>query len=55
VQFFQATRIGLTAAPTAYLKNIDIEGLGAENPKTLEARQLRDTYYYFGCEPGLPT
>ena len=26
-----------------------------KNPKALEARQLRDTYHYFGCEPGLPT
>ncbi len=55
VQFFQATRVGLTATPKAYLKNIDIEHLGQTNPKALEARQLRDTYNYFGCEPGLPT
>lgn len=55
VQFFQATRIGLTATPKAYLKNIDINKLAQENPKTLEARQLRDTYHYFGCEPGEPT
>jgi type I restriction enzyme R subunit len=55
VQFFQATRIGLTATPKAYLKNIDTAELEATNPKTLEARQLRDTYHYFGCEPGLPT
>lgn len=55
VQFFQATRIGLTATPKAYLKNIDVEELSATNPKSLEARQLRDTYHYFGCEPGLPT
>lgn len=55
VQFFQATRIGLTATPKAYLKNIDIEALEAENPKALEARQLRDTYHYFGCKPGFPT
>lgn len=55
VQFFQATRIGLTATPKAYLKNINIEQLAAEEPKTLEARQLRDTYHYFGCEPGQPT
>lgn len=55
VQFFQATRIGLTATPKAYLKNINIEELAAENPKAFEARQLRDTYHYFGCEPGLPT
>jgi type I restriction enzyme R subunit len=55
VQFFQATRVGLTATPKAYLKNIDIAQLQSENPKALEARQLRDTYNYFGCEPGLPT
>jgi type I restriction enzyme, R subunit len=55
VQFFQATRIGLTATPKAYLKNINIEALESENPKALEARQLRDTYNYFGCSPGVPT
>ena len=55
VQFFQATRIGLTATPKAYLKNINIEQLAQESPKALEARQLRDTYHYFGCEPGEPT
>ena len=55
VQFFQATRIGLTATPKAYLKNINLEELEAENPKGLEARQLRDTYHYFGCKPGFPT
>jgi type I restriction enzyme, R subunit len=55
VQFFQATRVGLTATPKAYLKNIDIDKLGQENPKALEARFLRDTYHYFGCEVGFPT
>lgn len=55
VQFFQATRVGLTATPKAYLKNVNVEALAAENPKALEARQLRDTYTYFGCEPGMPT
>lgn len=55
VQFFQATRIGLTATPKAYLKNVNMEELATEDPKALEARQLRDTYHYFGCEPGEPT
>lgn len=55
VQFFQATRIGLTATPKAYLKNVDAALLEQENPKALEARQLRDTYLYFGCKPGSPT
>ena len=55
VQFFQGTRVGLTATPKAYLKNVDLEQLATENPKALEARQLRDTYHYFGCEPGMPS
>lgn len=55
VQFFQATRIGLTATPKAYLKNINVEALQQENPLALEARLLRDTYNYFGCKPGFPT
>lgn len=55
VQFFQATRIGLTATPKAYLKNVNVGQLAEDNPRALEARQLRDTYHYFGCEPGVPT
>jgi type I restriction enzyme R subunit len=55
VQFFQATRIGLTATPMAYLKNVNVEELQKENPKALEIRLLRDTYNYFGCKPGFPT
>lgn len=55
VQFFQATRIGLTATPKAYLRNVNVEQLAEDNPRALEARQLRDTYHYFGCEPGVPT
>ena len=55
VQFFQATRVGLTATPKAYLKNVNIKELAEENPVALEARQLRDTYHYFGCKPGFPT
>ncbi|MGC9258689.1 MAG: DEAD/DEAH box helicase family protein [Phycisphaerae bacterium] len=55
VQFFQATRVGLTATPKAYLKNVDMEQLEQENPKALEARLFRDTYNYFGCKPGFPT
>lgn len=55
VQFFQATRIGLTATPKAYLRNIDVAELASTDPLALEARELRDTYRYFGCEPGEPT
>lgn len=55
VQFFQATRVGLTATPRAYLKNVNVEELQKEDPKALELRLLRDTYNYFGCKPGFPT
>ncbi|RJQ50425.1 MAG: DEAD/DEAH box helicase [Nitrospiraceae bacterium] len=55
VEYFQATRIGLTATPKDFLKNIDIEKLGENNPKALEYRIMRDTYKHFGCEPGEPT
>lgn len=55
VEYFQATRIGLTATPKDFLKNIDIEELSEGNPKALEYRMMRDTYKHFGCEPGEPT
>ena len=55
VQYFQAVRIGLTATPKAYLKNVNIDELEQNNPKSLEARLLRDTYNFFGCEPGTPS
>lgn len=55
VEYFQATRIGLTATPKDFLKNIDVEELSDTNPKALEYRLMRDTYKHFGCEPGEPT
>lgn len=55
VQYFQAVRIGLTATPKAYLKNVNLDELEQTNPKSFEARQLRDTYKFFGCEPGAPS
>ena len=55
VEYFQATRIGLTATPKDFLKNIDIEKLSETNPKAIEYRMMRDTYKHFGCEPGEPT
>ncbi|HLC76161.1 MAG TPA: DEAD/DEAH box helicase family protein [Candidatus Peribacterales bacterium] len=55
MEYFQATNIGLTATPRDFLKNIDVDDLLSENPKQLEARIMRDTYKYFGCEDGNPT
>ena len=55
VEYFQATRIGLTATPKDFLKNINIDELAVDNPKALEYRMMRDTYKHFGCESGEPT
>ena len=35
VHYFQATRAGLTATPKAFLQNINLEELGANNPRAL--------------------
>lgn len=55
VQYFQATRLGLTATPKAYLDKLDLKRLSKEDPRALELRELRDTYAYFGCRPKEPT
>lgn len=55
VEYFQATRIGLTATPKDFLTNINIVKLADDNPKALEVRMIRDTYRHFGCETGTPT
>lgn len=53
--FVGAIKIGLTATPRDFLKNIDIEKLGQDDSRALERRIQRDTYRYFGCENGVPT
>jgi type I restriction enzyme R subunit len=53
--FVGAVKIGLTATPRDFLKNIDVEKLGQDDPRALERRIQRDTYRYFDCEDGIPT
>ncbi|MFA6528948.1 MAG: DEAD/DEAH box helicase family protein [Candidatus Gracilibacteria bacterium] len=55
VEYFQAVRIGLTATPNDFLKNIDVEKLQANDPLKLEYRFARDTYKHFGCDISTPT
>ncbi len=55
VEYFQAVRIGLTATPNDFLKNIDVEKLQDNDPLKLEYRFTRDTYKHFGCEMSTPT
>jgi len=54
-EYFIGYKLGLTATPKDYLKNIDISKLGEKDPRQLERRLLLDTYKTFGCENGEPT
>lgn len=53
--YFVGYKLGLTATPKDYLKNIDPEKLSEKDPRELELRQLLDTYGTFGCSGGIPT
>ena len=53
--FVGATKIGLTATPKDFLKNIDVEKLAETDPRAIEIRIQRDTYKYFDCEKGQAT
>lgn len=53
--FVGATKIGMTATPKDFLKNIDIDVLHESDPRRLEKRLQRDTYTYFECSAGVPT
>ncbi len=54
-EYFPGYKLGLTATPRDFLKNIDTNRLREDNPKALERRMLLDTYKTFGCEGGEPT
>lgn len=54
-EHFVGYKLGLTATPKDYLKNIEQKKLKFEDPKALEKRILLDTYRTFGCESGEPT
>lgn len=54
-EYFAGFKLGLTATPKDYLKNIDERKLAERDQRKLERRQLLDTYKTFGCEQGDPT
>lgn len=54
-EYFIGYKLGLTATPKDYVRNVDIKTLKNEDPKALERRILLDTYQTFGCESGDPT
>ncbi len=54
-EYFIGYKLGLTATPKDYLKNVDGDELATNDPRAWERRQLLDTYKTFGCESGEPT
>jgi type I restriction enzyme R subunit len=54
-EYFVGYKLGLTATPKDYLKNVDPQKLSAKDPRAWERRQLLDTYTTFGCPSGEPT
>ena len=54
-EYFIGYKLGLTATPKDYLKNVDSDDLSSSDPRAWERRQLLDTYRTFGCESGEPT
>lgn len=54
-EYFIGYKLGLTATPKDYLKNLDLEKVNQNDPRELERRMLLDTYKTFGCENGIPT
>jgi len=54
-EYFVGYKLGLTATPKDYLKNIDAKDLSQRDPRAWDRRQLLDTYKTFGCDQGEPT
>jgi len=54
-EYFHGYKLGLTATPKDYLKNVSISNVNNNNPREIERRMLLDTYTTFGCEGGEPT
>jgi len=54
-EYFIGAKLGLTATPKDYLKNLDEVELADTDPREYERRVLLSTYKTFGCESGTPT
>ncbi|MDD4412472.1 MAG: DEAD/DEAH box helicase family protein [Patescibacteria group bacterium] len=54
-EYFIGYKLGLTATPKDYLKNVDLQKLSYKDQRSWERRQLLDTYTTFGCKNGEPT
>ncbi|MDH5533330.1 MAG: DEAD/DEAH box helicase family protein [Candidatus Pacebacteria bacterium] len=53
--YFTGYKLGLTATPKDYLKNLTDKDLSEKDQRELERRTLFSTYETFGCNSGDPT
>lgn len=54
-EYFLGYKLGLTATPKDYLKNLVAKTTEPMDPREMERRILLDTYRTFGCEDSEPT
>jgi len=54
-EYFIGHKLGLTATPKDYLKNLSKKDIDDRDPREIERRNLLSTYKTFGCESGNPT
>jgi len=54
-EYFIGHKLGLTATPKDYLKNLSKKDINERDPREIERRNLLSTYRTFGCERSEPT
>jgi len=54
-EYFIGHKLGLTATPKDYLKNISQKDIDEGDPREMERRNLLSTYKTFGCDGNEPT
>ncbi|MCL4377471.1 MAG: DEAD/DEAH box helicase family protein [Actinobacteria bacterium] len=54
-EYFIGAKLGLTATPKDYLKNLNEKELSESDPREFERRELLSTYKTFGCQSSEPT
>jgi len=54
-EYFIGHKLGLTATPKDYLKNLSKKDINERDPREIERRNLLSTYKTFGCESNEPT
>lgn len=53
--YFVGYKLGLTATPKDYLKNLTSGDIASKDPREIERRAQYSTYHTFGCDSAKPT